>query len=99
MCNFFDGDPKIPEDTARVLRVPGFNHMKDPKHPFLISIYCGTSQYYSEEQMLSVLTDFRTLKDKKEAVRNMEAEATKDDDNFWHRVNAMDCKTMLSALS
>jgi hypothetical protein len=25
--------------------------------------------------------------------------ALSDDDNFWHRVNAMDCKTMLSALS
>lgn len=99
LCNFFSGDPKIPEDTARVLRVPSFYHMKDPANPYLISIYGGSSLLYTEEQMLSVLTDFRSLSDKKESVRKMESDALNDDDNFWHRVNAMDCKTMLSALS
>lgn len=99
LCNFFSGDPKIPEDTARVLRVPNFYHMKDPANPYLIHIYGWCSLYYTEEQMLSVLTDFRSLSDRQEQSRKFESEAKSDDDNFWARVNAMDSKTMLSAIS
>lgn len=73
--------------------------MKDPKHPFMINIYGGSSALYTQSQMEAVLTDFRSLKDRKEQVRKIESDAKSDDDNFWARVNAMDCKTMLSAIS
>lgn len=73
--------------------------MKDPEHPFPITIYGGSSMYYTQSQMEAVLTDFRSLRDRKEQVRKVETEAKADDDNFWARVNAMDCKTMLSAIS
>ncbi len=49
--------------------------------------------------MLSVLTDFRSLSDRQEQSRKFESDAKSDDDNFWARVNAMDSKTMLSAIS
>lgn len=37
LIEFFDGDPAI-SSTNEVLRLPGFNHMKNPKEPFEIKI-------------------------------------------------------------
>mgnify|MGYP003292001809 CR=1 FL=1 len=99
LCNFFNWDPKIPQDTARVLRIPWFKHMKNPNAPFSVEIIGWSSKAYTEEQMLSVLTDFRTTSDRQEQARKFKVDAQKDWDWFWAKANALDCEYMLEELS
>ncbi|MCJ7518291.1 MAG: RepB family DNA primase, partial [Anaerolineaceae bacterium] len=37
MIQDYGSDPNV-KDTARVLRIPGFYHQKDPEHPFMVRI-------------------------------------------------------------
>ena len=48
---YFQGDANA-KDLARVLREPGFFHMKDPRVPFLVRTVLDTGAMYSEDQML-----------------------------------------------
>jgi hypothetical protein len=43
LASLFDGDPSVC-DLPRVMRLPGFPHQKDPKHPFVTKIDFDTSQ-------------------------------------------------------
>jgi AAA domain/RepB DNA-primase from phage plasmid/Primase C terminal 1 (PriCT-1) len=43
LASLFDGDRSVC-DLPRVMRLPGFPHQKDPKHPFLTKIDFDTSQ-------------------------------------------------------
>jgi hypothetical protein len=47
---FFNGDPNAC-DACRVLRVPGFYHLKDPSDPFLVCDIANEPIYYSEKEM------------------------------------------------
>ena len=51
----FGSDPNAC-DPARVLRLPGFYHQKDPSRPFMVRIYASTpSQSYSWRQITNVI--------------------------------------------
>lgn len=53
LANHFWGDMKVAKDIARVLRLPWFNHMKDPNNPFAVKIvYIDDSLQYTEQQMM-----------------------------------------------
>ena len=43
LASLFDGDPSVC-DLPRVMRLPGFPHQKDPKHPFVTKIDFDTCQ-------------------------------------------------------
>lgn len=47
----FFGSDKNARDLCRILRVPGFNHLKDPSEPFLIRTAWKHSVSYSEKQI------------------------------------------------
>lgn len=99
--NFFWGDPAIASDISRVLRLPGFNHMKNPDEPFECIISDWNWEYYTEEEMLNAFPDTETLNDKKQKAIKKEAQIKQAvwNDDTWDRIRAMDCKTMLEKIS
>lgn len=53
LCEYFQGDPAV-KSIERVLRVPGFNHCKDPETPFEIGIIEQNPELvYTQEEMLA----------------------------------------------
>ncbi len=48
----FDTDPAV-KDLPRVMRVPGFLHMKDPTNPFLVELVHAGSERYSIADVLN----------------------------------------------
>lgn len=99
--NFFNGDPAIASDISRVLRVPGFNHLKNRDEPFKCTICWWTKKYYTEEEMLQAYSDTMTISEKREQAQKKEEQFKKElwDDDFWERIKAMDTKTMILKLS
>lgn len=66
LINFFNSDPSI-KDPARVMRLPGFYHMKDPNDPYLVKIkYVNLKKYDLDEVANSfpVIEDFPKPKSK-----------------------------------
>jgi len=99
--NFFWWDPAIASDISRVLRVPGYNHMKDPNNPFMCSIVDWNWNYYTEEEMLKAYPDTETLAEKEaKAIKKQEQlkQAIWNDD-ARERIRAMDSKAMLERIS
>lgn len=99
--NFFGGDPAIASDISRVLRVPWYNHMKDPEHPFECMISDWNWEYYTEEEMLKAFPDTETLADKEARAIKKEAQLKQaiGNDDTWDRIRAMDSKAMLEKIS
>lgn len=99
--NFFWGDPAIASDISRVLRVPGYNHMKDPNKPFECIISDGDWEYHTEEEMLKAFPDTETLSEKEQKAIKKESQLKNAiwNDDAWDRIRAMDCKTMLEKIS
>lgn len=56
LIKYFGGDKSV-KDIARVLRVPGTYHLKDPEHPFLVRIVHQLSEeqtpYYTPDELLA----------------------------------------------
>lgn len=99
--NFFWGDPAIASDISRVLRVPGYYHMKNPDEPFMCDIIDWDWEYHTEEEMLKAFPDTETLADKEARAIKKEQQLKQAiwNDDTWDRIRAMDCKTMLEKIS
>lgn len=99
--NFFWGDPAIASDVSRVLRLPWYNHMKNPDEPFECTITDWDWEYHTEEEMLKAFPDTETLSEKEQKAIKKEAQLKKAvwNDDAWERIRAMDCKTMLEKIS
>lgn len=99
--NFFWGDPAIASDISRVLRLPWYNHMKNPDEPFECTISDWDGEYHTEEEMLKVFPDTETLSEKEQKAIKKETQLKKAvwNDDAWERIRAMDCKTMLEKIS
>lgn len=53
LAEYFQWDPKICTDRARVLRLPWYRHMKDPNDPFLVEcIAIDKEAKYTKEEMM-----------------------------------------------
>jgi len=99
--NFFGWDPAIASDISRVLRVPGYNHMKDKNKPFMCEIVDGNWEYHKEEDMLKAFPDTETLADKEARAIKKEQQLKQAiwNDDTWDRIRAMDSKAMLEKIS
>lgn len=99
--NYFDWDPAIPNDTARVLRLPWFNHMKDANNPFEISLFMFNPWTNTESDMLLAYPNTQTVTDIKQSLIIKDSQAKNDIgwDYYWDRVKNMDSKTMLEEIS
>lgn len=104
LCNYFNWDTKIPDDEARVLRIPWFYHMKDPENPFLVSLAYWAWDKYTVEQMKKTFPDTMSDKEKKLIQKRMEDNEKQaivecDDNWFWEHVCKLDAREMLEAVS
>jgi len=88
-------------DIARVLRVPGYYHRKDPLDPFLVrEVYASTSSY-TEAEMMARYPDQIAA----EAERKAEYLAKTSQDRqlygatIWDRIYELDCAEGLARLS
>jgi hypothetical protein len=98
---FFGADPAV-KDIARVLRAPGFYHLKDPSDPFLVRVVDRSGAVYSEREMLEAFPDIggaqRRLRDRQRRARAARAQQVLGGD-FWDRAHALDCEMALTRLS
>jgi hypothetical protein len=96
---FFGADPAV-HDIARVLRVPGFLHMKDPADPFLVQVVGRTDAVHREVEMLEAFPDFggaqRRLKQRRREAR---ARIDPQGSTFWERAYSLDAEIALARLS
>lgn len=87
-------------DLARILRVPGFKHLKDPADPFLVRDVWRHRVSYTERQIVERYEDHG--KPERDAQEHRTVKTTvkfADSDGFWDRVWALDCKDGLERLS
>jgi hypothetical protein len=94
---FYGADPKA-KDLARVLRAPGYKHMKNPTEPFeikLVKDFVREGAVYSEK----TITDFyrKSRKQRRKFLREKIESETKDP--FWKAVGNLDCEYALTRLS
>jgi hypothetical protein len=96
----FFGSDKNARDLCRILRVPGFNHLKDPKEPFLIHTAWKHSVSYTEQQIgfaFAWKPDPKTQRERHNEQR-METR-TITSDSLWEAVYSLDCEEALARLS
>lgn len=87
-------DPKA-SDAVRILRCPGFNHVKNPAKPFPVSVVWRLDTAYTEEQMLRKFPD-RSPKDEPQEHREV---LEPGDGSFWVRAAQLDGREALRRLS
>ena len=97
LMNYYHWDPKVCKDTARVLRIPWYYHMKGEKKLVTLGddLFCW--QAYSYDQMLLA---FPYVEKEKTEVEIKPIEKKREwDDNYRYKVNQLDSKQMLQELS
>lgn len=97
LVEFFGADPNA-RDLARVLRVPGYLHLKDPTDPFLVKHVWGPyPATYTEREMIACFPPSR------EELEPRAPKPTQPLDvrgsGFWDRVFDLDCGEALLRLS
>jgi len=90
----FDSDAAA-KDAARVLRVAGFYHMKEPNNPFMVRVIYKSSFKYNAIEMNKHLPAIEYPKEKSLS----QIKAISGGDSFWDAVSGLDCLTALQALS
>jgi hypothetical protein len=100
LVEFFRAD-KNARDVARVLRVPGYRHLKDPSDPFLVRHVYGPhrGRVYLEKQMARAFPapENDESSDRHESERRKYVSPSGDD--FWDRVYNLDQMEALRRLS
>lgn len=96
--DYYNGDVKVCKDTARVLRIPWFYHMKGKPEMVKFRMDLSSGWIYTFEDML------KNFPKKPEEVKPVEeykpTPKTFDcSDTYWQKVNNLDTKEMLLNLS
>lgn len=84
-------------DLARLLRVPGFYHMKDTSNPFLVRQVFSYPASYSEKQMLYLLKPHPEELLKVEEYKPKEYKATGD--SYFDKIHSLNQEDLLRQLS
>lgn len=99
---YFGADEKA-KDMARLLRVPGYFHQKDPKQPYLISVRAWNPCAYTEGDMLYAFPlssqKKMELKVKQEFRSIFTCAVPESTDDLWESIYNMDCHAALERLS
>lgn len=97
------GADRNARDLCRILRVPGFLHLKDPADPFLIRTAWQHHVSYTERQMAAAWPWRCATAERVAEVRAEVAGALPhsgaSDDAFWQAVANLDCRDALERLS
>jgi len=96
------GADKNARDIARVLRMPGYFHMKNPDDPFMVEKIHSFNVSYTLDQMLMFYPD-ANFKKKEEKQKKDLYLANKtiitSGSNFFEKVYSLDCEMALHRLS
>ena len=100
---YFNADPSA-SDVTRLLRRPGFFHMKDPKDPFYVDYIYANSVAYSEREMFYFFPDHkREVEQKKEQIKkkinHTNCSTIDKNGDFWDKVWSLNCEEALAVLS
>ncbi len=95
------GADKNARDLARILRVPGYKHLKNPAEPFLVREAWRHKVKYSELEIANAFPEHKdpVVEEKAREQVRTETRSTGDGDGFWERVWHLDCAEGLSRLS
>jgi len=89
-------------DLARILRVPGFEHLKDPSQPFRVREVFACDVAYTEAQ-LAKRYPWVSSKPKEEPAaivrRETREQRESSGDDFWDAAGKLDCHEALQRLS
>ena len=102
ICTHFQWDTKLPNDYARVLRIPGFFHMKDPNSPFECNFAWWSCEYYTSLEMSVAYPNWQKAKKQDEVVERIYKEHKQfmaTSDWAWYNINALDNIDMLYEIS
>ena len=91
------GADKNARDLARILRVPGFSHWKDPADPFLVRKVWQQRVAYREHEIAQAFPAVE--RPTPPAPREMRRADEPSGDTFWDRVHSLDCMEALRRLS
>lgn len=91
------GADKNARDIARILRAPGYYHLKNPAEPFLVREVFRWDVSYTEEQMASAFPVAPRRTPHMQTNHSGGKRPTGDD--FWQRVSSLDCAAALERLS
>lgn len=95
LVHFFDGDPKC-VNLARIMRAPGFKHMKNPESPFSVDVVFQTEARYAEGQMFA---NFPEVEEPEAEQIDRPSAPSIDSDNIFDRIRHHDSIDILQALS
>jgi len=106
----FFGSDKNARDLCRILRVPGYLHLKDPNDPFLVRVAWKHSVSYTERQIgdaFEWVPDPKTQRvahDEQRRAAEVELRAhnrssVTPSESLWDAVYALDCEEGLARLS
>jgi hypothetical protein len=95
----FYGADKNARDLARILRVPGYLHQKDPANPFMVREVFAWLVSYTEEQIVARYPAPNEKPEQKAAHEISKRELPTAGDDFWDRVWNLDCAQGLERLS
>ncbi len=90
LVRVLQGDPKA-TDLLRLLRAPGFNHLKDPAKPFPVQVVWKLDAAYSQEQMQRAFPS-------KQPVR-VSNPSQVEGDGFWSKVASLEARDALLRLN
>ena len=104
----FFGSDKNARDLCRILRVPGFLHLKDPADPFRVRVAWRHDVSYSERQLADAFEWIPDPKAQKQAHEEARRDAEKEvrrtstaapTESLWDAIYALDCEEALARLS
>lgn len=103
------GADKNARDIARILRVPGYWHLKNPAEPFMVRLVHRADCSYTERLMLESFPDIggdkrrdeEIEREREQARRHAGSEAMRGTggDSFWQAAIGLDCVYALERLS
>ncbi len=94
---FYGADPRA-RDLARIMRLPGFLHWKDPNDPFLVTEVFRYPVSYTEQQMASFYRD-ESKEVRTEFKKKLQSEFKSESEDLWEAIWRMDCMEGLEQLS
>lgn len=96
---FYGADTNA-RDVCRILRAPGFMHMKDPKDPFMVTELLKHGAIYTQKQIAYWYKDVSEAQatEHKKQITEIKKHFSGSDD-LWREIYQMDCEHAMQRIS
>lgn len=94
---FYGGDKRA-KDIARILRTPGFMHLKNPNEPFRVRVVVSNKVEYTEQAIMRFYPD-RVTESKQKKLQKRSKKEFPEGSDFFDRLWNFDCEYALEAVS